>query len=134
MLKINQHIHHSDRQASTQIPFDDARKTFYDSIEWALDISCARFKSFDVRGIPSRLFKRDPDSQVVVTRELALIPGWLERLSATNTYWPFMIKLFRSDGDEDLVLVAPLGAPRTKRAQLLKDLEELRKSGVTLPE
>ena len=45
-----------------------------------------------------------------------------------------MIDLFLSDGDEDMVLVAPLGAPKKKRDTLLGQLHELRDVGVALPD
>ena len=132
-IKINHHVHHVDRSEATQGPFDRARRKFYESVEWALDISEARFKEFDVRGIPARLIRRDPETQVVVTRDGALKPGWQEHLSPSNTLWPFMIKLFLSDGDQDMVLVAPIGAPKAKRDALIKGLKELRELGVADP-
>lgn len=133
-LKINQCVHHVDRTASTQGPFDAHRTSLYESLDWALDISKARFKEFDVRGIPARLFRRDAETQVVVTRERALQSGWREKISSTNTLWPFVIKLFLNDGDADTVLVAPLGAPKKKRDILIQGLQELRKLGVAEPD
>lgn len=133
-IKINPFVHHSDRSESTQGPFDRAREEFYRTVEWALDISEAKFKEFDVRGIPAKLIRRDPETQVVVTRERAMRPGWREQISAANTLWPFMINLFLSDGDQDIVLAAPLGAPKAKRDSLINGLNELRRLGVAEPE
>lgn len=132
-IKINHFVHHADRSEATQGPFDRARTNFYETVEWALDISEARFKEFDVRGIPAGLIRRDPETQVVVTRERAMRSGWRERLSPSNTLWPFMIKLFLSDGDPDTVLVAPLGAPKARRESLIQGLNELRELGVAEP-
>ncbi len=132
-IKINHFVHHVDRTELTQGPFDNYRNNFYNSIDWALDISEARFKGFDMRGIPARLVRRDPETQVVITRERALKSGWQVGLSPSNTLWPFMIDLFISDGDADMVLVAPLGAPKKKRDELIKDLKELRELGVAEP-
>jgi hypothetical protein len=132
-LKINPFVEAIDRSIATQGPFDQFRMAFYGSIDWALDIRKARFKGFDARGIPARLFLRDPETQVVVTRERALTPGWMDRVSASNKLWPFMIKLFLSDGDPDTVLVAPLSAPKEKRDALIGGLKELRELGVALP-
>ncbi len=133
-LKINRWVHHSDRTEATQGPFDADRQELYRQIDWALDISQARFKEFDVAGIPARLFRRDPESQVVVTRQRALQEGWREQLSSSNTLWPFVIDLFLSDGVDDVVLVAPLGAPKPKRDRLLQGLKELRDLGVANPD
>ena len=133
-IKINHFAHFSDRAVAIQKPFDDQRIAYYNSIDWALDISEARFKEFDVRGIPARLIRRDPETQVVVTRDRALKSGWLEKLSPSNKLWPFMIKLFLSDCDLDMVLVAPLGAPKKKRDDLIRGLHELRAIGVAEPD
>jgi hypothetical protein len=132
-LKINHWVHHVDRSPEIQGPFDAYREDFYRGIDWALDISEARFKEFEIRGVPASVIRRDPETQAVVTRERALRTGWRERLSPSNTLWPFMIKLFLSDGDPDTVLVVPLGAPKSKRDGLLRDLRELRELGVAEP-
>src|SRR5882724_12943072 len=46
-VKINQEVHFIDRKESTQGPFDDFRHRFYSSVDWALDITEARFKEFE---------------------------------------------------------------------------------------
>jgi len=132
-VKINPYVDAVDRSERTQGPFDEFRDRFYSSIDWALDISDARFKEFDYRGIPSHLIRRDPETQMLVTRERALADGWRGKLSPGNVHWPFVIDLFLSDGDPDLVLVVPLGAPKKKRDRLLSELNELRDLGVVTP-
>jgi hypothetical protein len=120
-----------------QKPFDDYRDRFYAGVDWALDISEARFKEFDIRGVPARLIRRDPESQVLITRERALQvvkPGWEGQLYPTNKLWPFMINLFLADGDADTVLVAPLAAAKAKRDLLLQGLQELRRIGLAEPD
>ena len=120
-----------------QKPFEDYRARFYTDVEWALDISAARFKDFDVRGVPGRLIRRDPESQVLITRERALQiarPGWERQLDPANKLWPFMINLFIGDGDPDTVLVAPLAAAKAKRDPLLNGLQELRAIGLAEPD
>lgn len=136
-LKINQLADPSTSRNDKQKPFEEYRAQFYAGVEWALDISKARFKGFDVRGIPGRLIRRDPESQILVTRERALnvaTPGWENKLDATNKLWPFMINLFLGDGDVDTVLVAPLGAAKAKRDALLRGLQELRMIGLAEPD
>lgn len=135
-MKINITAAPSTYGNEKQRPFDEFRARFYADVEWALDISEARFKGFDMRGIPARLVRRDPSSQIVITRERALqvaTAGWEKQLDPANKQWPFMINLFLSDGDPDLVLVAPLGAPKEKRDALLKGLQELRAIGLAEP-
>ena len=132
-FKINHFVHHVDRTSATQGPFDEIREGFYRSVEWALDISQARFVEFECRGIPAKLIRHDPQSQVVVTRERAMRPGWRERLSSSNTLWPFAIDMFLQDGDADRVFAAPLGASKSKREALLAGLRELRALEVAEP-
>lgn len=133
-IKLNPFVDPVDRTPRIQGPLDELRERHYRSVEWALDIREARFVHFEFRGIPARLVLRDPASQVVVRREKALRPGWQEKLSPSNKLWPFMIRLFLQDGDPDTVLVAPLGAPKKKRDELLRQLDELRDAGVADPE
>lgn len=136
-MKINAAADTSTVGNDRQKPFEDYRTRFYAGVEWALDISGARFKEFDVRGVPGRLIRRDPESQVLITRERALqiaTPGWKQQLDPSNNLWPFMIDLFLSDGDEDTVFVAPLGAAKAKRDPLLKGLQELRSIGIAEPD
>lgn len=136
-LKINALADPLFLDTPKQKPFDDFRKSFYSSVDWALDISNARFKEFDMLGVPAGLVKRDPESQIVITRERALevaVPGWESRLHPSNKLWPFMVRLFLRDGDADTVFVAPLGAHKAKRDQLLKGLKELRDIGLAEPD
>jgi hypothetical protein len=136
-MKINAAADPSTFGNDRQRPFDAFRDRFYVGVEWALDISKARSRNFDVRGVPGRLIRRDPESQILVTRERALkvaAPGWEKYLDPSNKLWPFMINLFLSDGDPDTVLVAPLGAPKAKRDLLLEGLRELRMIGLAEPD
>lgn len=136
-MKVNATASHETYKNSKQKPFDDYRDEFYTDVEWALDISEAHFKEFDIRGVPGRLIRRDPESQVLVKRERALevaTPGWEKQLNPANKLWPFMINLFLSDGDADTVLVAPLAAAKAKREPLLRGLQELRRIGLVEPD
>ena len=120
--------------AEVQSKFDAARRSFYPGVEWALDISGARFLEFEADGVPARLVRRDPDTQVVVTRERALQSGWREQLSVENTFWPFVLDEFLSNGDADIVLVAPKRARQKEYRSLVAGLNELRQLGVAEPE
>jgi hypothetical protein len=124
-----------DELREIQRTFDQSRREFYAETDWALDIRDAKFvTAFSLDGIPSRLVRRNSESQVVVTRERALDPAWRERLSPSNTLWPYMVDQVLLGSDEDRVLVAPMGAPKKKRDALLRELDELRESGVVVPD
>src|SRR5262249_23320306 len=108
-LKINSWAT-SDPQretSKTEREFAAARRDFYDGLEWALDLDSAQVGGeLDMRGVPARLVRRDPESQVIVTRERARKKGWRSKLSPSNEWWPFVIDMFLEDGDADVVLVA----------------------------
>jgi hypothetical protein len=136
-IKVNTTADPSTWENEKQKPFNDFRKQFYANVEWALDISQARFKEFDLESVPAHLVRRDPESQIVVTREKALQfarPGWEKLLDPACKHWAFVIDLFLSDGDADVVLIAPLGAVKAKRDPLLKGLQELRRIGLAEPD
>jgi hypothetical protein len=133
-FKLNVAVDAVDHSAKTQAPFDQFRERYYSEGVWALDIRDAKFKEFEIRGIPSSLVLRNPESQVVITRERALDKGWRERISPSNELWPFMVDMFLSDGESDRVLVVPMNAPKRKRDRLMKQLDELREAGVTIPD
>lgn len=133
-FKLNRYVDAIDRSAKTQSPFDSFRDKYYSEGVWALDIREAKFKEFEISAVPSSLVLRDPESQVVVTRERALDGSWRDKVSPSNQLYPFMIDMFLSDGEPDRVFIAPLNAPKRKRDTLLRQLDELRNSGVTVPD
>jgi hypothetical protein len=114
-----------------QRAFDEANREYYRTVDWALDISEAEFKDCDIRGIPSRLIKRDPDSQVILTREEAMRGRWRD-VDLSGTYWTAAIKLFLDDGYQDRLLVAPKKAGNFKK--LLEGINKLRDAGIVEPD
>jgi len=129
-FKINSHVYHVDQSEALQRPFDEFRQSFYEKVDWAIDISQAQFRLLEMRGIPARLIRRDPSSQMVVTRERALNQDWRSRINPDNTYWPFSTDMFLATGEPDKVLVAPLTGPKKQTEKLLRELRELRDLGV----
>jgi len=129
-IKINTHVHHVDQSVALQRPFDEFRQSFYEKVDWAIDISQAKFRLLEIRGIPAQLIRRDSSSQMVVTRERALNLDWRSRISSDNTHWPFVIDMFLATGETDRVLVAPLTGPKKQTEKLLRELHELRDLGV----
>lgn len=111
--------------------YDDSRIKFYEEIDWAIDISSARFTSFDCLGIPARLFRLDPEVQGMVHREN--VPSdWNEKYYRTNAWGPWISALLAS-GDRDTILATPLAKPKQARDRFLDDLKLLRSIGVVTP-
>jgi hypothetical protein len=114
-----------------QQAYIESNMEFYTRIDWALDISEAKFMECDIRGIPSKLIRRDPESQVVISREKAIEGGW-RKIDLSHTYWPTAIELFLNRNEPDRVLVAPKAHPRYWH--LLDGLKKLREAKITEPD
>lgn len=105
---------------------------YYANVDWALDISEAEFQEADLRGVPGHLVKRDPRTQVLVTREKALSGGWKE-IDLSGTYWASSLDFFVKDNDlPSIVLVAP--TRHRDFARLRDGLERLRAAGIAEPD
>jgi len=108
-----------------------ANADYYATVDWALDISEAEFKELDCRGVPSRLVRRDPETQIMVTRERVLASG--DAIAAGGDFWQGMLKLFlQMESYSDAVFVAPKRSRRFK--ELLAGLKLLREAGVAEPD
>jgi hypothetical protein len=114
----------------SQKAFDHANAQYYRNIEWALDISQASFKELDLRCIPARLIRRDPETQVVVTRDKALLGKWRD-LPLKEGLWKTSLNLFLEDNSPDIVLVAPKRARKFR--DYLADLKTLQATGIAEP-
>jgi len=119
------------RTSAEQRAFDAANAEYYRHVDWALDIRDAAFTECDIRNVPARLIRRDPKSQVVVTRKRALEGRWRE-LDLSRTYWPVTLDLFLQREDEDVVLVAAKQDPSFQNQVV--GLECLRRAGVAEPD
>ena len=104
-----------------------ANSEYYSTVDWALDIREAEFKDFDCRGVPSKLVRRDPETQAMVTRERVLSCG--DSIRAGGPFWESWLKLFVQDGwYNDGILVAPKRIAKFK--ELVTGLKDLRRHGV----
>jgi ankyrin repeat protein len=88
--------------------FDAANEAYYRDTDWALDISEGIFAEADIRGVPAKLIRRDPATQVVVLREKALEGRW-KQIDLSKTYWATSIQFFLQRGDSPLHYAARSG-------------------------
>jgi hypothetical protein len=132
-LMISSLVDLEDKQPEVQRAFDEANAEFYESVDWALDISQAAFLSFDVTRsrIPAKLVRRDPETQVIVTRKKALSVEW-KNLPMNERLWIASLELFIQHDSADVVLAAPKLHPKFSR--YLEDLKLLRSAGVAEPD
>jgi hypothetical protein len=114
-----------------QQAFDKANDLYYSTVDWALDISQGEFKECQIEGIPAQLIRRDPETQVVVTRAKAALREW-QKLDLSKTHWATSLAFLLSGRDQDVVLVAP---KRSKKFRdLLAGIKLLREAGVAEPD
>lgn len=115
------------------LPYRALCDEFYESVDWALDISEAEFDDFSIctRGVPSRLVRRDSETQAVVRRQQALSGKWRGmRLSGLTQ---ILFEDFMRDELDSFILVAP---KRHKRdfENVLADIRRLREAGIAEPD
>lgn len=108
----------------------DANRAFYETVDWALDISGAEFAEFEAAGIPARLIRRDPETQVVVTRAAAQRGDW-RQLDLTGTWWAIALEQLAKGEYPDEVFVAP--RRHRKLRQLVAGLRRLQDAGIAEP-
>lgn len=126
-IMITPYVDVFDYSSDTQLQFNLANKNYYERISWALDISKAEFIDCDIRGIPSNLIKRDPETQIIIKRHNFLDDRW-KSIDLSETYFKTSIDFFLEDGYEDAILVAPKRSSNFKK--LLNGINELRKIGI----
>ena len=114
-----------------QQAFDEANAEYYRHVDWALDISQGEFKELDLRGVPGHLIRRDPETQVRVTRRRALEGAWRE-LPFEEVVTSGCITLMLQQELPDLVIIAPKRHRKFKHR--LHDLQLLRQAGVAEPD
>jgi hypothetical protein len=120
----------SPRQLSSPDHVVKAHHSHYRSVDWALDIRGARFKRCDIGGVPGHLVRRDPATQVLVTRERALAADWRE--ATAGHFWRVAFERLLASGGESEVLVA---CPRGGRfAEELAVIARLREAGIAAPD
>ncbi len=130
-LMISQAIRAGLAEPEEQAAFDNANAEYYRGVDWALDISQGEFKELELRGLPARLIRRDPETQIVVTREKALQGEWRD-LEFKEALTPFAIGRLLEGGGSDRVMVA--GKRHRKFRRYLDDFNLLRKAGIAEPD
>ena len=111
--------------------YEQANAEYYKAVDWALDISQGEFSDVSIRGIPSRLVRRDTFTQAVVKREKAISGEW-KALDLSGTWWAVSLDMLARSSWEDGILVAPKRHRQFNHA--LKGLHILREAGIAEPE
>ena len=112
-----------------QAPFLAAAAKAYERIDWALDISEVDAYNLEVKGIPSRLIRRDPETQIVVRGEALEGKPWSE-IDYSGTYFRVSMDRIVLEGWPEVILVAPRTGP--KKEAFLRVINDLRAIGVAV--
>jgi hypothetical protein len=111
--------------------FSTANAKYYESVDWALDISRANFTEVEIWGIPSNLIIYDYKSQRLITKENVKKINW-EKLSMKGNKFRLFLDKMLKEGYDDIVLIAPRLSNDFE--DLLHDLDALTDAGYTEPE
>lgn len=111
------------------LPYRTLCDDFYETVDWALDISEAEFGELWIRtrGVPTHLVRRDPETQAVIRREKAISGKWRELGLCALTQ--IMFKEFIRDELDSFILVAPKRGKQDFR-DVLADIRRLRDAGI----
>lgn len=108
---------------------------FYQKVDWAVDISEARFRSVPTFsfGPPGELFVRDKVRQPMVTREAAKsVEDWQALRGEVGIWWVTLQDFQARPWPETKVLVPALGGRKAKVDEELAGINYLREAGLTL--
>jgi hypothetical protein len=114
-----------------QEAFDRANARYYDGIDWALDISHGEFLDLAIVGVPAHLIRRDPETQIVVTREKTTSRDW-KSIHIRNKLWRMALSFCLRGAAQSVVLVA--GKQNPEFPDLVADLRMLQKTGLAEPD
>lgn len=116
-----------EEQERVKTEWDRVNAVYYETVDWALDITEAVYGSLSISGVPARLIRRNPENSAVVTRERALAGKW-RNIAWKRGVFETAISWLIEEGYDDTVLIA---CPRSKRYKDdLADLKLLRDLGV----
>jgi hypothetical protein len=108
----------------------DGVRRYYEGVDWALDVSEARFRSVPAFrfGPPGRLIRRDPETQPLIDRCRA--QDALARVGGEIGVWRVVLEgLVARDWPDEVVLVPPLGGPKVRYEEELAAIARLKAIG-----
>ena len=109
----------------------DMKNSFYQKVDWAIDISNAEFLDFFCLGIPTNLFKINPEHQFIANRDKIIESSILSsKFINKNIVLNTILQLFIESEENDMVLVAPLAKAKKYREPILSDLQKLRQEKI----
>lgn len=104
--KINRSIGVSQELAALQPAWDEFARAWYANVDWAIDISRAKFGGgFTLEAVPGDKVLRDPSTQVLVRRVALTNPRWRD-LDFDGTAIDIALSWFERHSQFDTVVLA----------------------------
>ncbi|MCK6576322.1 hypothetical protein L6V77_35180, partial [Myxococcota bacterium] len=89
--------------------FRVANRDYYATIDWALDLTQVESQyTLELDSVPGHLIRRDPTTQILVTRERVLAADW-RKIDLEGTPYDIALDRLVREGYDSRVLVAPSG-------------------------
>ena len=128
--KINRWIDAGSRDAEVQARWDKAMVDFYSGVEWALDISAAKFSgAISFEALPGDKIRIDRLHQAVVKRE-KLASGEWKLIDYDGTALDIALSWFLQDSLFDSVVVAATTANRALGRREVEVIKRFREAGI----
>jgi len=105
---------------------DRANDQFYETVDWALDISEVRSSDLDITGVPLHLLRRNPETQAIVRRR-RLSFAEMKRLGIGPTASWVLSNFFPQDPDRRLFIA---NARSKNFADWVQAIAQLRAAGL----
>ncbi len=126
-IKINRLLEPIPKKS--QAAWDASCKAYYEDVDWALDIRHAKFQGgISFEALPGSLIRRDPETQVLVSRESLAAVDWKRMVQQHPAVGVAIDWFLEGSLFTDVVLVASKGASYFRDE--LGVLELLRREGV----
>ncbi|MCK6576373.1 hypothetical protein L6V77_35445, partial [Myxococcota bacterium] len=89
--------------------FEVANRDYYATVDWALDLTQVEAQlDLELPSVPGHLIRRDPTTQILVTRERVLAADW-RKIDLDGTPYDIALDRLAREGYDSRVLVAPSG-------------------------
>ncbi len=133
-MKINDSIRLSRITPEDKNAWSELRRAHHAQVDWALDISAAKPLRLEISGIPAAKIRRNPETQIVVTKERLDDKRQIDATPGLDEDLRFMLESFVVGDASDRVFVAPTGRAPRQFKRYLEGFALLRRAGLAEPD
>jgi hypothetical protein len=133
-IKVNEALRLPGKGPQDEAAWATLRAAHYEQVDWALDIAAARPLLLAIDGVPAAKIKRDPETQVVVTKARLHSEAQLQKVPIEDETLRFVLESFLRGRGKDRVLVAPTGRAARFYKPVLAAFAALRRAGLVEPD